>query len=195
MSQTWAVRSRSGARAVGAILVLVGFMVVTMTLGGPQSRAAAVPSQILSTTAPSTAPTTTPPVATTHTTVRTTVTTRPAPTTSRAPATTAVRTYSPVAPPSNRQYVAPTSAAPSTTTSTSTTTTTIAPISGQVPVAPLTLPLRTKGSNGHVNPLFAWLSGVGFLIALLIVAVRLVYTRAGGRDRAPLPARPDATSA
>jgi hypothetical protein len=178
------------------MLVLVGFMVVTMALGGPQSRAAAVPSQILSTTAPKTTPTTTPRVSTTLTTVRTTVTTRPAPTTSRSPATTAVRTYSPVAPPANRQYVAPTSAAPSTTTSTSTTTTTtIAPISGQVPVAPLTLPLRTKGSNGHVNPVFAWLSGVGFLIALLIVAARLVITRPGGRDRAPLPARPDATSA
>lgn len=73
-----------------------------------------------------------------------------------------------------------------TTTTLPPTTTTIQGIGGRVPVAPATLPLRTAGTNGHVSPVFAWLSGIGFAIAILVAAARLVVTRGGGRDRAPL---------
>ncbi|MBV9662284.1 MAG: hypothetical protein JO337_14120, partial [Acidimicrobiales bacterium] len=66
------------------------------------------------------------------------------------------------------------------------TTTTIAPLGGQLPVAPSTLPLTTKGTNGHVNPVLAIISGAGFGLALLIIAARLLITRSGGRDRKPL---------
>jgi hypothetical protein len=60
---------------------------------------------------------------------------------------------------------------------TSTTTTTIAAIGGQLPPAPVTLPLTTKGSNAHVNPLFAWLSGIGFLVAILVIIGRFLTSR------------------
>jgi hypothetical protein len=72
------------------------------------------------------------------------------------------------------------------TTSTVAVTTTIAGIGGRIPAAPATVPLRTTGTNGHVNPAFAWLAGIGFALALLIIGTRLIVTRAGGRDRAPL---------
>lgn len=79
----------------------------------------------------------------------------------------------------------PYTAAPSTTAA-PTTTTTIAGIGDQFTPGPVTLPLQTKVSNGHVDPVFAWLSGIGFGLALLMVLGRLVITRSGGRDRAPL---------
>jgi hypothetical protein len=60
---------------------------------------------------------------------------------------------------------------------TSTTTTTIAAIGGQLPPAPVTLPLTTKGSNAHVNPLFAWLSGIGFVLAILVILGRFLTSR------------------
>jgi hypothetical protein len=41
----------------------------------------------------------------------------------------------------------------------------------------VTLPLTTKSSNAHVKPLYAWLSGIGFLVALLVVAGRFVTSR------------------
>ena len=64
-----------------------------------------------------------------------------------------------------------------TVTTTSTTTTTIAAIGGKLPAAPVTLPLTTKGSNAHVNPLFAWLSGIGFLVAILVIFGRFLTSR------------------
>ena len=48
---------------------------------------------------------------------------------------------------------------------------------------PSTLPLTTKEQSGHVNPVFAELSGVGFFIALVLMAVQAVLTRRGGRGR------------
>jgi hypothetical protein len=45
--------------------------------------------------------------------------------------------------------------------------------------------LTTKGTSAHVNPVFAVLSGIGFGVALLIIASRLFVTRSGGRDRRP----------
>jgi hypothetical protein len=67
----------------------------------------------------------------------------------------------------------------STTTSStsSTTSTTIAAIGGHLPLSPSTLPLATKGTSAHVNPIFAMLSGAGFFVALMIVTGRLVITR------------------
>ena len=64
-----------------------------------------------------------------------------------------------------------------TTAATTTTSTTIAPIRNRLPPPAVTLPLITRGSNGHVNPLFAILSGVGFFLALVIMATTYVLTR------------------
>jgi hypothetical protein len=64
-----------------------------------------------------------------------------------------------------------------TVATTTTTTTTIAAIGGRLPPSPVTLPLTTKGSNAHVNPLFAWLSGIGFLVAILVIFGRLFTSR------------------
>jgi hypothetical protein len=58
-----------------------------------------------------------------------------------------------------------------------TTSTTIAPIGNRLPAPAVTLPLITKGSNGHVDPLFAILSGAGFFLALVIMATTFVLTR------------------
>jgi hypothetical protein len=44
-------------------------------------------------------------------------------------------------------------------------------------LSPSTLPLATKGTSAHVNPIFAMLSGAGFFVALMIVTGRLVITR------------------
>jgi hypothetical protein len=79
---------------------------------------------------------------------------------------------------------APSSAAPS---SPAVPATTIAPLGAASTVAPATLPLRTKGSNAHVSPVLAILSGVGFLVALLMIVVRMIVTRPGGPDRRPYP--------
>ena len=78
----------------------------------------------------------------------------------------------------------PTTAAPIATTIAPTTT--LAGIGDQLTPGAVTVPLQTKGSNGHVDPVFAWLSAIGFAMVLLIVVIRLIITRAGGRDRAPL---------
>ena len=64
-----------------------------------------------------------------------------------------------------------------TTAAPTTTSTTIAPIGNRLPAPAVTLPLITRGSNGHVNPLFAILSGVGFFVALVIMATTYVLTR------------------
>ncbi|MDQ6839755.1 MAG: hypothetical protein M3137_15870 [Actinomycetota bacterium] len=75
------------------------------------------------------------------------------------------------------------STAPATTAPATTTTSTVAPLPGGIPVSPSTLPLTTKNQNGHVNPVFAELSGVGFFIALALIAVQAVLTRRGGKHR------------
>jgi hypothetical protein len=153
-------------------------------------------------TTPTTSP---PPLSTPPLTTRPTVpataapTTRPAP----APATTVRRPASgvastvPVRLPTGRvvgtvpsRSSPPRTVPPVTTTAIPTTTTTIAAIGSQLPAAPNTLPLRTTGTNGHVNPLFAWLSGIGLGTALLMVLARLLITRPGGRDRRPIGDRP-----
>lgn len=171
------MRSPRTPGAVAAALAVVGFVVLTMVLGGPSRGAAALPDQIL-TTLRSTPRTTTPAptVATSATTAHTATTIR-----STSP-TTAPRSVVPAS--TSRQSYSPTTLAPTTTIPT--TTTTILGIGGRVPAAPVTLPLQTKGSNGHVSPVFAWLSGIGLAIALLIIATRLFVTRPGGKDRAPL---------
>ncbi|MDE3207026.1 MAG: hypothetical protein KGQ66_22705 [Acidobacteriota bacterium] len=115
------------------------------------------------TTPPQTAPTTAAPVTTAPTT------TLPAP-----------LNVAPVLPP-------PTYAPAPSTTAAPTTTTTIAGIGDQFTHGPVTIPLRTTGSNGHVDPLFAWLSAIGLAAALVIMLARFVITRPGGRDRAPFP--------
>jgi Ca2+/Na+ antiporter len=60
---------------------------------------------------------------------------------------------------------------------TSTTSTTIAAIGNKLPQVAATLPLTTKGTNGHVNPVFALLSGIGFFLVLVIMVGRFVATR------------------
>lgn len=191
MSHTVAMARRvlQATAAAGAV-ILVGLMAAVL-LGSPAARAGSVPAQILgSTTAPhqvstsvaattSVAPSTTAPVASTtaSTVARTTV----------APPVTASRaTAPPVAGHTPTTYQSSVTAA-ATTSPPTVTTTTIAPLGNSLPVSPVTLPLVTRGSNAHVNPVFAMLSGIGFFIAVVIVGARLFSTRAGGPDRRPLP--------
>lgn len=68
---------------------------------------------------------------------------------------------------------------------------TIAPLGNRLPVSPVTLPLRTRSTNAHVNPAFAYLSVAGFALALAIALGRMFMTRAGGPDRRPLPLEAD----
>lgn len=155
-------------------------MFLLVVLGGSPARAGMV-GQVSLTTSP--APATTPPPVTAPRTVpptapRTTLAAKPTATT-RRPAVTLPTRYAPAVPYAPTTAFIPPSTIP-------TTTTTIAGIGGRVPVGPVTVPLHTTGSNGHVDPTFAWLSGVGFAIALAMVAGRLFVTRPGGRDRAPL---------
>lgn len=178
--------------AVTVVAVVMG--VITLVEVGP-ARATDLPGQVFSGTtvpprsAPPTRPSsvTTAPIATAPTSIPTKVT---SPTVSRTPAVTATPTTAPRAavPPQSyapatypRTTAAPATAAPTIAA------TTIAPIGNSLPVSPVTLPLRTKGSNAHVSPVFAILSGIGFFLALVIVIGRLVVTRPGGRDRRTLP--------
>ena len=155
--------------ALAGLAVLPLVLVVPMLLGAAPARADS------SATTVTVLPTVTRPVVTT-----------PAPTvpaTTAAPLTTATTVPRIVPVPTTvRTYITRPFA---TVTSTSTTSTTIAGISSHVSVVPATVPLATKGTNGHMSPVFAWLSGIGAAIAALIVGARLFMTRAGGADRAP----------
>jgi hypothetical protein len=179
-----------GPIATAALLMVAAGAAVGLVLGAPQARAGQLPSQIgsssSSTSPSSTGPPSTIPITVPATAPRTTATTRP-------PATTATtgRTATTIRAggrPAVLTVPVPFSAGvgPAPTTAVPATTTTIAGIGGHFPAAPATVPLRTSGTNGHVNPVFAWLSGVGLAIALLILCARLFVTRSGGRDRAPL---------
>jgi hypothetical protein len=163
-----------------AVAMIVGSIGLTIGLGTGSTRAGAV------TSARSTLPITVPRATTTQpapspTTALSTATTRAVTATTKAPVATTSH------PAGGVGGVTPTSSflVPTTTVAPATTTT-IRGINGQIPNAPKTIPLETKGTNGHVDPTFAWLSGIGFAIALLIVGSRLFVTRPGGRDRAPL---------
>lgn len=122
-------------------------------------------------TAPRVTTRTTPPVSSTR--PRTAVTTAPARVVPASPYSQYTSPY---------QYQSPTTLAPTTPAP----TTTLVGIGGHLPAGPVTLPLRTTSSNGHVSPVFAWLSGAGFAIALIMVCFRLYMTRSGAKDRAPL---------
>lgn len=113
----------------------------------------------------------------------TTVPTTTSPPTTRPPATTAAPTTTPAT-------TAPSKTAPATrpthitTPTTAGTTTTVAPIpgiGGHLPVSASTLPFTTKQQSAHVNPVFAALSGAGFVVALVIIGVRFLLTRPGRR--------------
>ena len=144
-----------------------------------------LPARALTTQVAGTKPATTTPItvpATTRHTVPVTTPKTTPPTTRPA----VIATGPPVTP--RTAYVPPTvyyTLAP-TTTPAPTTTTTIAGIGDQFTPGPVTLPLKTKGSNGHVDPVLAWLCAVGFGLGLIMVLIRLFLTRSGGRDRAPL---------
>lgn len=184
--------------AVVLTAALVG--VVTLVEVGP-ARATDLPRQVFggTTVPPRTAPATRPSPLTTAANA-TEPTSIPTQTTAPSPSTVTPATAGPTTPvTAARAVVPPQSYAPATyprTTAVPATAaptipaTTIAPIGNSLPVSPVTLPLRTKGSNAHVNPVFAILSGIGFFIALLIVIGRLIITRPGGPDRRPVPADP-----
>jgi hypothetical protein len=168
---------RIGASQTGALTgILAGIFMLVLALGDHGAAAQTAPSTPAQVTVPTSshgAVTTTP---------RSSVTTVP-----RTTATTRLR--APTAPPVvvTQPYVAqvvPNTTVPPTTVAP--TTTTIAGIGDQFTPGPVTLPLRTKGSNGHVDPTLAWLSGIGFALGLLLILGRLVVTRPRGRDRAPL---------
>ncbi|HET6915640.1 MAG TPA: hypothetical protein VFH56_06070 [Acidimicrobiales bacterium] len=113
-----------------------------------------------------------------------TCTTSASPTTvpvaSTAPPSTAPRTTSaPTTRPAVRQTFPfnPTSRTTIPASTTSTTNTTLPSIGGNLPVTPSTVPFTTKQQSSHVSPVFAALSGIGFFLALIIVAVRFWFTR------------------
>ena len=78
---------------------------------------------------------------------------------------------------------AATSTAATATTVLAPPTTTPTPIKNGIPPPVVTIPFRTKAQSAHVNPLFAYLSGVGFLVALLMMGTQYVLTRPGRRGR------------
>jgi hypothetical protein len=182
------------ASAAGAVLVaaVLGPVASVSQAGSNPLLAATVVTHPGPTTAQQSPTTVEQSPTTAHHTSTTHRTTRPTPAT--APPTVKATTTLPVkvAPtvpspttvaPTPRHYVprrAPVATAPTTSTS-STTATTIAPIGGHIPVPPSTLPLRTKVPSTHVSPIFAWLSGAGFFVALVIMATRFVLTRPGRR--------------
>ena len=65
-------------------------------------------------------------------------------------------------------------------------TTTIAPLGGRLPTPVATVPFETKPQSAHVDPLLAYLSGVGFFVALVIIAVQFLLTRPNRRGRRTL---------
>ena len=174
--------------AVG-VAVLLG-----LAIGGPGLRpvGGAAASETTVRSLPLTSPTrtqgsrTTPPPATTPSTAR-------SPLTSRSPVTSGPSgTSRPALNPSPSTVFQPPPVTyaylttptyyyppPSTTAAPTTTSTTIAPIGGHLPVPPSTVPLRTKAQSAHVSPVFAALSGAGFLAAFLIMAGRFILTRPG----------------
>lgn len=188
--------------AVLAVVIVTAFVVgVVMLLDVGPARATETPGQVFGgTTVPSR---TTPP------TRRSPLTTAPNATTPSAtePTSMPAQTTAPTVTPATAGPTTPETAAHAAVPSQSSTpatyprttavpvtavptipATTIAPIGNSLPVSPVTLPLRTQGSNAHVSPVFAILSGIGFFIALVIVIGRLVITRPGGPDRRPVQA-------
>jgi len=128
----------------------------------------------------------------------TTSVTTPAATTDTRPPSTSVATTSPATSATTRttppQNTSPTpttgftrsppssdSSPFSTSTDASTTlpatTTTVAALGGPLSVPPSTLPLSFKQQSGHVSPLFAQLSGAGFVSVALLMATQAVLTR------------------
>lgn len=174
----------------GLAAVALAGLLWAVLLGAPAARAGSLHQQVLGPTTavanpgtsvvPPTSPVPQTTVRTATTAPRVPATTAPAPR-SRTSVVTAPRAASP-----GVGYTPPTYSKQPPTTPAPTTTTTIAPLGSSLPVSPVTLPLLTKGSNAHVNPVFATLSGIGFLVALVIVAGRLFVTRTGGSDRRPL---------
>ena len=175
---------RMSPAAALAFLLGAGLLAAAVVLGAPQARAGGLPSQVIR---PTTSDTTAP----TSSTIPVTVTlTNPAPTTTvPAPATTVrptATTRPAVVKPVVTAPLTPFTALPTPTTTIPATTTTIAGIGGKLPAAPVTLPLRTSGTNGHVNPVVARLAGIWFAIVVAVMLGRFFITRRGGRDRAPL---------
>jgi len=159
--------ARKVVKAVNAFLALAVATVLTFGIAGPFSRR---PAAAL-TQAHRHSSTTTVGISTPPTTVQS------APTTQRATSTTTKSpvTRSPVTLPAvTFPFV---TLPPRTVATTSTTSTTIAAIGSRLPPPPATLPFTTKGTNGHVKPLFAMLSGAGFFLALVIMAGRFLMTR------------------
>lgn len=122
-----------------------------------------------------------PPADAALTTIHRTSTTLRHTSTTRVSTTTHPSTTPPTVPPTAPPYTGPTypriTRPTVSTTSTSTTSTTIAPINGRLPVVPSTLPLTTHSSSAHVSPVFAALSGAGFFVALVIMAIQWIRTR------------------
>jgi hypothetical protein len=185
------VANRKLVAVTGLLASAVGTLFAAAVLGSYPGRVPAVaaatthPSISTATTFvdPTTVPIITSPPVTSPATVPASI-----PATTSNPAggapTTVPRSHSPPAPRTYAPAVPyPTATLPPTTAAP---TTTIVGIGGRLPVAPSTLPLTTMGSNAHVNPVLAILSGIGFGIALLIIAGRLIITRSGGRDRKPV---------
>ncbi len=169
-------RLRRGVLAVvgaGAIAVCVSVM---RPAPASSQRAINLPA---SSVVPTTTPATTTATTAVHSTTPATASGTTTATTTGGGSSQSRTTYSTRGP----TYTSPSTAA-TTTTVAPTTTTTLAPLGGGgIPAPPSTLPLTTKQQNGHVNPVFAELSGVGFFLVVVLISAQAILTRRGGRGR------------
>ncbi len=159
--------ARLVARVINVALTLGVIAVFTLGIAGPFSHRIPAALAQISTHRRSTTTlgTTTPP-----TTVRSVPTTTRVTPTTRPPVTRTVVSVP-------RVTLPLVTLPPRTVATTSTTSTTIAAIGTKLPRVAATLPLTTKGTNAHVNPVFAMLSGAGFFLALVIIVGRFLASR------------------
>lgn len=177
------------ALALAAATVLAGALAGLFTVGIAPAQART------SRTCPSCHPGSSRPVPTTAprgTTPRATVPTTtshpthaPPPTTARAPATSPYTTAPDYSYPTYSSYSStlPYGQRVSTTSTSTSSTTLVAPLGPQLPRPQATVPLSTKGTSGHVDPVFAMLSGAGFFLALLIMVGSFLMSRPSRQAR------------
>ena len=155
MARRWLNRALT---AMTILFAVAAALMLGVALAGPD--AGAVPRTTSTTTCTALCGTTPP--------------TTPVPSTA-PPSTAPPATSPPTTRPAVRQTFPPRTTVPGSTTST--TNTTLPSIGGNLPVTPSTVPFTTKQQSSHVAPVFAALSGIGFFLALIIVAVRFWLTR------------------
>lgn len=158
-------RTLAAVTGLGATAVVISVLAASPAPAGPAALAAPATTTPITRSPPSTTSATTSPtpLTTPHVTYTSPTYSRHSSTTYHGYSTATVTTT-------------PTTIAP-------TTTSTVAPLPGQIKAPPSTLPLTTKRQSGHVSPVFAELSGVGFFAFLVLLGVQAALTRKGRRGR------------